>query len=146
MTKREQTVKVLNSFFENYKVEGVCEFIVDPDKNNDPSYEGEVVVLMILDSDWIKESQTKPDFITRRFRQGLKGEIKNFTGLDVYISSRARKCNNDIISESIATHVRRRLHNFDLFEWADNLMDNEIDICSFKNIGDLIVSSIQNIV
>ncbi len=69
MENREKTVKLLESFLSDKQVDGVCGYIVDPDG------EGPIQVIVILDIDYIKEANTKPGFIARMIRQGVKQEI-----------------------------------------------------------------------
>ena len=66
---------------------GVCGFFVDPD------YDGQVKVVVILDIDFIQDSNTKPEFVARMFRMGVKNEIQKWLGIDVYVGSTATKCN-----------------------------------------------------
>lgn len=90
MENREKTVKLLESFLSDKQVDGVCGYIVDPDG------EGQIQVIVVLDIDYIKEANTKPGFIARMIRQGVKQEIEKWIGFDVYVGSTARKCEEDV--------------------------------------------------
>jgi hypothetical protein len=48
---------------------------------------------VILDIDFIQNSNTKPEFVARMFRNGVKNEIQKWLGIDVYVGSTAKKCN-----------------------------------------------------
>ena len=83
----EQKVKILEKFLESYNIEGICGFWVDKNYNDETP-----VVYIIIDIDWIKEIQTKPEFVAKRIRIGVKEDIKKWLGIDVHTGSIARKC------------------------------------------------------
>jgi hypothetical protein len=39
---------------------------------------------------------TKPEFVARKFRNVIKSEIQRWLGLDVYVGSTARKCDESV--------------------------------------------------
>ena len=84
MENREKTVNLLESFLSDKQVDGVCGYIVDPDG------EGPIQVIVVLDIDYIQEANTKPGFIARMIKQGVKQEIEKWIGFDVYVGSTAR--------------------------------------------------------
>jgi len=90
MDNREKTIKLLESFLSTKEVDGVCGYMVDPDG------EGPIQVIVVLDIDYIQEANTKPGFIAKMIRAGVKQEIKKWIGLDVYIGSTAKKCDESI--------------------------------------------------
>jgi hypothetical protein len=90
MDSRKKTIKLLESFLSDKEVDGVCGYIVDPDG------EGQIQVIVVLDIDYIKEANTKPGFVAKMIREGVKQEIKKWIGLDVYVGSTARKCDESI--------------------------------------------------
>ena len=90
MESREKTVNLLESFLSTKEVDGICSYIVDPDG------EGPIQVIVVIDIDYIQEANTKPGFIARMLREGVKQEIKKWIGLDVYVGSTARKCDESI--------------------------------------------------
>lgn len=131
----DKTIKLLEEFLKDYTMEGACGFWVQPDEDG-----GVPSVYIILDLDWLQSSPTKPDFVARRMRQGLKEDIKNWTGIDVsYVGSTAKKCGViKNIDESISPEIRRRL-TFDSFkESLDNLIEYDIIPCSFDSVGEFI--------
>jgi hypothetical protein len=73
-------------------------------------------------------------------RQGLKEDIKNWTGIDVpYVGSTAKKCNDTKdINETISPYLRRRLSFETMKQDIDNLVDYELNPCEFNDIGDFI--------
>jgi hypothetical protein len=96
MKNREKTVKLLESFLSDKEVDGVCGYMVDPDG------EGPIQVIVVLDIDYIKEANTKPGFVAKMIREGVKQEIKKWIGLDVYVGSTAKKCDeSESLSESV---------------------------------------------
>jgi hypothetical protein len=100
MNKHEKTIKLLESFLNDYSIEGVCGFWVDDELDVLSNY----FVVVILDIDWIQKIQTKPEFVAKRFRDRIKEEIKKYLGMDVTVGSVAKKCNESrkdyIVNES----------------------------------------------
>ena len=132
MENREKTVKLLESFLSEKQVDGVCGYIVDPDG------EGPIQVIVVLDIDYIKEANTKPRFIAKMIRQGVKQEIEKWIGFDVYVGSTAKKCEDESITESMSPHVRRRL-DFDMLKQEiDNMIDYELNVCDYSPVGEFI--------
>ena len=132
MENREKTVNLLESFLSDKQVDGVCGYIVDPDG------EGPIQVIVVLDIDYIQEANTKPGFIARMIREGVKQEIKKWIGLDVYVGSTAKKCENKSISESMSPHVRRRLDFDVLKQEIDNIVDYELSVSCDSPVGEFI--------
>ena len=139
MENREKTVKLLESFLSDKQVDGVCGYIVDPDG------EGPIQVIVVLDIDYIKEANTKPGFIARMIRQGVKQEIEKWIGFDVYVGSTARKCEENI-TESISTYLRRRLSFEHMKQDIENLVDYGLNPCEFSNIGDFVAEACDMLV
>ena len=128
MESREKTVKLLESFLSDKEVDGVCGYMVDPDG------EGPIQVIVVLDIDYIQEANTKPGFIARMIREGVKQEIKKWIGIDVYVGSTSKKCDDiEPLSESMSTHVKRRLTNGEVFNQLNTIMDYEFNASSFNN-------------
>lgn len=132
MENREKTVKLLESFLSDKEVDGVCGYMVDPDG------EGPIQVIVVLDIDYIQEANTKPGFIAKMIREGVKQEIKKWLGLDVYVGSTAKKCENKFISESMSPHVRRRLDFDVLKQEINNIVDYEISVSCDSPVGEFI--------
>jgi hypothetical protein len=134
----DKTIKLLEEFLKDYTMEGVCGFWVQPDEDGEvPS------VYIIFDLEWLQKLETKPDFVARRMRQGVKEDIKNWTGVDVpYVGSTAKKCDNTKdINESISTYLRRRVSFKDMKQDIDNLVDYELNPCEFSDIGDFVAEA-----
>jgi hypothetical protein len=93
MVNRQKQIKLLEEFMETLNVEGICGFWIEDDDKELPA------VYIVLDLDWIKVAQTKPEFIAKRMRAGVKEEINKWLGFDVYVGSTAKKCEK--INESI---------------------------------------------
>jgi hypothetical protein len=132
MENREKTVKLLESFLSDKQVDGVCGYIVDPDG------EGPIQVIVVLDIDYIKEANTKPGFIARMIRQGVKQEIEKWIGFDVYVGSTAKKCEEDV-KESKKTYVVTESQYKNLLEGSteeDSIEDSKKFYKMFKRIID----------
>lgn len=89
MNRKEQTKKILKLFLETYEVDGVCGFFIDDEENSE---DDRLAVYMIIDENWLKQTQTKPGFVGKRMRDGIQEEIKKWLGIDVYVGSTVRKC------------------------------------------------------
>lgn len=131
----DKTIKLLEEFLKDYTMEGVCGFWVQPDEDG-----GIPSVYIVLDLDWLQAFPTKPDFVARRMRQGLKEDIKNWTGVDVpYVGSTAKKCNESSnLTEQISLELRRRLDLDRLKHVLDAIIDYEINTCSFDEVGEYV--------
>jgi len=132
MENREKTVKLLESFLSEKQVDGVCGYIVDPDG------EGLIQVIVVLDIDYIKKANTKPGFIARMIRQGVKQEIEKWIGFDVYVGSTAKKCEENI-KESKKTYVVTESQYKNLLEGStveDSIEDSKRFYKMFKRIID----------
>jgi len=139
----DKTINILEEFLKDYTMEGVCGFWVQPDEDG-----GIPSVYIVLDLDWLQSSPTKPDFVARRMRQGLKEDIKNWTGIDVsYVGSTAKKCGTiKNIDESISPYLRRRLSFENIKQDIENLVDYELNPCEFSNIGDFVAEACDMLV
>lgn len=78
----------LSNFLETKKFDGVCGFWIDESSDIPTAY-------LVLDIDFINSIPTKPGFIAKRIRDGVREEIKKWVGLDVYVGSVARKCSEN---------------------------------------------------
>jgi hypothetical protein len=133
MDKHENTVKILKSFLSTYTIDGVCEFIVDPEMDVNDSY----WVYMVIDLDWLEQNPVIPDFNIKRMRQYVKEMIMKYTGRDVHVGSFSQKC-SELLSESMPTQIRRRL-DFNLIKLElDNIIDYELNVCDYSPVGEFI--------
>jgi len=131
----DKTIKLLEEFLKDYTMEGACGFWVQPDEDG-----GIPSVYIIFDLDWLQSFPTKPDFVAKRMRQGLKEDIKNWTGVDVpYVGSTAKKC--DSLNETISPYLRRRLSFESMKDNIDSIVDYELNPCQFSDIGDFIAEA-----
>ena len=101
MDSREKTIKLLEAFLSDKEVDGVCGYMVVPDDGEDS-----IQVVVVLDIDYIKKANTKPGFVARMIREGVKQEIKKWIGLDVYVGSTAKQCNeSETMTESKKKYI-----------------------------------------
>jgi hypothetical protein len=125
MDKHQKTISLLEAFLSDKVVDGVCGYMVIPDDNEDS-----IQVIVILDIDYIQNANTKPGFVARMIRNGLRLEIKKWLNLDVYVGSTTKKCDSvNPISESMSTHVKRRL--------TDDVVMDELNIIIMFEINSL---------
>ena len=129
MDERDKTVKLLESFLSEKEVEGVCGYIVDPDG------EDSIQVIVVLDNDYIEEANTKPGFIAKMIREGVRHEIKKWLNLDVYVGSISKKCNElEPVKESVVHKyiITESQYNLILesqksMQFFQELIDNRLD-------------------
>ena len=86
----DKKMSVIEKFMTDLNIKGICGFWIDPEYDED----GVVWVYIILDSDWLMEIPTKPEFVARRMRAGVEEEIEKFLGINVRVGSVAKKCND----------------------------------------------------
>jgi hypothetical protein len=136
MTKHEKAKQVLEAFIENYSMEGACgAFFVDPKMDVHSNYN----IHVVFNIDWIKNQEARPHLVAKKLRDNLKQEIKNYTGIDVYVSSSSTNCSNlNKLSESMSPHVKRRLSNIKLLDELTTILDYEVSIKSFDNASDAV--------
>jgi hypothetical protein len=125
MKNREKTVKLLESFLSDKEVDGVCGYMVDPDG------EGPIQVIVVLDIDYIKEANTNPGFIAKMIREGVKQEIKKWIGMDVYVGSIAKKCDESLSESKNKYIVTESQYNLILesqkhIQFFQDLIDNRM--------------------
>ena len=141
MDKHEKTIKILESFLSDKEVDGVCGYMVDPDDSNDS-----IQVIVILDIDYIQKANTKPGFVAKMIREGVKQEIKKWLGLDVYVGSIAKKCDEiEPLSESMSPHIKRRLSDIKLLYELTTILDYEINLSYFNNATDAVEEIIDTL-
>jgi hypothetical protein len=134
----DKTIKLLEEFLKEYTMEGTCGFWVQPDEDG-----GIPSVYIIVDVEWIKTKRELPGLVTRKMRQGLKKDIKNWTGVDVsYVGSTAKTCKKTKdINESVSTYLRRRFSFDAMKENIDSIVDYELNPCEFSDVGDFIAEA-----
>ena len=133
MESREKTIKLLESFLSDKEVDGVCGYMVDPDG------EGPIQVIVILDIDYIQAANTKPGFVARMIREGVRQEMKKWLGLDVYVGSMAKKCDSiEPLSESMSPHVKRRLDDGEVLDELNTILDYDLDLGAFSDATDCV--------
>lgn len=129
MDKHQKTISLLEAFLSDKVVDGICGYIVDPDIDEHSNY----MVYVILDIDYINQANTKPGFAAKMIRNGVKQEIKKWLGIDVYVGSTTKKCDSvNPISESMSTHVKRRLTDNKVMDELNTIIMFELDSLSYK--------------
>jgi hypothetical protein len=134
MDKHQKTISLLEAFLSDKVVDGVCGYMVIPDDDEDS-----IQVIVILDIDYIQNSNTKPGFVEKMIRNGVKQEIKKWLNLDVYVGSTTKKCDAvNSISESMSAHVKRRLSNIKLLDELTTMLDYEINLSHYNTPSDAV--------
>ena len=157
MDKRKNLIE---RFLEDYKMEGVCDFVVTSDDET-----GSPSVFIIVDSEWINSVPTNPDFVVRRMRSKLMDDINNWMGVEVsYVGSYVKKCDKTTdLLENVSPMIRRRLNlstlpsvvdvvvnqffpapcKFSNYEFIENVASTISDII-VQNVGKKITTGEQN--
>ena len=86
MDKHQKTISLLEAFLSDKVVDGICGYMVVPDDGEDS-----IQVIVVLDIDYINQANTKPGFVAKMIRNGVKQEIQKWLGIDVYVGSTAKK-------------------------------------------------------
>lgn len=129
MDKHQKTISLLEAFLSDKVVDGICGYIVDPDIDEHSNY----MVHVILDIDYINQANTKPGFVAKMIRNGVKQEIQKWLGIDVYVGSTSKKCDTvNPISESMSTHVKRRLTDNEVMDELNTIIMFELNSSSYE--------------
>jgi hypothetical protein len=133
MTQNEKTLRALESFIESYTMKGACGAFVVPRPSDE--VRGHHVHLYI-NINWIGKQEARPHLVAKKLRDTLKKDCEDYTGIDVYVTSSAKTCDN--LSESMAPHVKRRLSNIKLLDELTTILEYEINIENFDNASDAV--------
>jgi hypothetical protein len=136
MTKIEKTTKLLESFIESYTMRGTCgAFVVPRSIDEVRGYH----VHLYIDRNWIGKQEVRPHLVAKKLRDTLQKNCKDYTGIDVYVTSSAKTCDDlDKLSESMAPHVKRRLSNIKLLDELTTILDYEIQLSYYDNASDAV--------
>ena len=133
MTKDEKTLRALESFIESYTMRGACgAFVVPRPLDEVRGYH----VHLYIDINWIGKQEARPHLVAKKLRDTLQKECKDYTGIDVYVTSSAKTCDN--LSESMAPHVKRRLSDIELLDELTTILDYEIQLSYYDNASDAV--------
>jgi hypothetical protein len=133
MTQNEKTTHLLESFIESYTMRGACGAFVVPRPLDE--VRGHHVHLYI-NINWIGKQEARPHLVAKKLRDTLKKDCEDYTGIDVYVTSSAKTCDN--LSESMAPHVKRRLSNIKLLDELTTILDYEIQLSYYDNASDAV--------
>jgi hypothetical protein len=136
MTKHEKTIQRLESFIEAYKMKGACYmFVVPRELDNDRGYH----IHLYIDRDWIGKQEVRPHLVAKKLRDTLQKECKDYTGIDVYVTSSAKTCDkSDNLSESMPPHVKRRLDDGEVLDELNVVLEYDLDLSAFENASDCV--------
>lgn len=135
MTKHEKEIHVLESFIESYIMKGTCGAFVLPNPMGQDGY----LIHLYLNENWIRKQEVRPHLVGKKLRDTLQKNCKDYTGIDVRVTSSTKKCDDlNNLSESMAPHVKRRLSNIKLLDELTTILDYEINIESFNNASDAV--------
>ena len=135
MTKHEKEIHVLESFIESYIMRGSCGAFVVPNPMGQDGY----LIHLYLNENWIRKQEVRPHLVGKKLRDTLQKNCKDYTGIDVRVTSSTKKCDDvDDLSESMAPHVKRRLSNVKILDELTTILDYEINIENFDNASDAV--------
>jgi len=133
MTQHEKTTHRLETFIESYTMKGACgAFVVHAPLDEINYYH----IHLYIDSNWIRKQESRPHLVAKKLRDTLKKDCEDYTGIDVYVTSSAKTCDN--LSESMAPHVKRRLSNIVLLDELTTILDYEIQLSYYDNATDAV--------
>jgi len=135
MTKNDKTTRALESFIESYTMEGTCGAFVVPN----PMGQNGHLIHLYLNENWIRKQEVRPHLVGKKLRDTLQKNCKDYTGIDVRVTSSTKKCeDSDNLSESMAPHVKRRLSNIKLLDELTTILDYEIQLSYYDNATDAV--------
>jgi len=135
MTQHDKTTHVLESFIKSYIMEGTCGAFVVPNPVGQDGY----LIHLYLNENWIRKQEVRPHLVGKKLRDTLQKNCKDYTGIDVRVTSSTKKCDDvDNLSESMAPHVKRRLSNVKLLDELTTILDYEIHLSYFDNAADAV--------
>jgi hypothetical protein len=136
MSKEEKAIQLLESFIDSYTMNGACgAFVVPRTLDEDRGYH----VHLYIDRNWIGKQEVRPHLVAKKLRDTLQKNCKDYTGIDVYVTSSAKTCDEvDNLSESMAPHVKRRLSNVKLLEELTTILEYEINLSYYDNAADAV--------
>jgi hypothetical protein len=136
MSKEDKAIQLLESFIDSYTMNGACgAFVVPRTLDEDRGYH----VHLYVDRNWIGKQEVRPHLVAKKLRDTLQKNCKDYTGIDVYVTSSAKTCDEvDNLSESMAPHVKRRLSNVKLLEELTTILEYEINLSYYENAADAV--------
>jgi hypothetical protein len=116
-------------------MEGTCGAFVVPNPVGQDGY----LIHLYLNENWIRKQEVRPHLVGKKLRDTLQKNCKDYTGIDVRVTSSTKKCDDvDNLSESMAPHVKRRLSNVKLLDELTTILDYEIHLSYFDNAADAV--------
>jgi hypothetical protein len=117
-------------------MKGACYmFIVPRELDEDKGYH----VHLYIDRDWIGKQEVRPHLVAKKLRDTLQKDCKDYTGVNVYVTSSAKTCDkSDNISESMSPHVKRRLDDGEVLDELNTILDYDLDLGAFSDATDCV--------
>jgi hypothetical protein len=136
MTNDDKTTHILESFIESYTMRGACgAFVVPRPIDEVRGYH----VHLYIDINWIGKQEARPHLVAKKLRDTLQKNCKDYTGIDVYVTSSAKTCDKlDNLSESMAPHVKRRLNDDEVFDELNVILDYDFELPAFNSAEDCV--------
>jgi hypothetical protein len=114
---------------------GTCGAFVVPNSMGQDGY----LLHLYLNENFVRKQEVRPHLVGKKLRDTLQKDCKDYTGIDVRVTSSTTKCDDlDKLSESMAPHVKRRLSNIKLLDELITILDYEVSIKSFDNSSDAV--------
>jgi hypothetical protein len=114
---------------------GTCGAFVVPNSMGQDGY----LLHLYLNENFVRKQEVRPHLVGKKLRDTLQKDCKDYTGIDVRVTSSTTKCDDlDKLSESMAPHVKRRLSNIKLLDELITILDYEVSIKSFDNASDAV--------
>jgi len=88
MKKNEsRELNLLHSFMDTFDSEGICGYFIIEDEKG-------FQVILVIDGNWLKAKGIERSNLGGVLRNQIKKEIKSWVGLDVYVGSIEKNCND----------------------------------------------------
>jgi hypothetical protein len=132
-----ESIRIVEEFLSNIKVPGVCGFWVDHEQDE---IDDRIGIYIYIDKDYLKnhEEQNK-GYISSKIRTEIRLMIENYTNIKVYVGSVAKDCRkSESLSESMATHVKRRITDGEILDELNTILDYDFYLSDFEDVTDCV--------
>lgn len=96
-SKTDRLAQIIEKLLEKVEIDGLCGFfVVKDEEENDgtPSINHKIQVILILDIDYLDNEEIDQYMFARKVKSNIYKKIQGYLGVDVYVGSIAKKCDN----------------------------------------------------
>lgn len=144
--RHEKTIKALENFIDSYSMEGTCGAFVVPN----PMGQDGFLIHLYLNENWIRKQEVRPHLVGKKLRDTLQKACKDYTGIDVRVTSSTTKCDGldkllNKLSESMSPHVKRRISDSKLLDELTTILDYEINLSYYDSASDAVEEVVNSL-